>query len=62
VLLDEVSSALNAELEKVVQDALDGVIVDQTIITVAHRLSTIMGANLIAVMKESLQRKEIMKD
>jgi ABC-type multidrug transport system fused ATPase/permease subunit len=62
VLLDEVSSALNAELEKVVQDALDGVIVDQTIITVAHRLSTIMGANLIAVMNESLQRKEIMKD
>jgi ATP-binding cassette subfamily B (MDR/TAP) protein 1 len=62
VLLDEVSIALNAELEKVVQDALDGVIVDQTIITVAHRLSTIMGANLIAVMKESLQRKEIMKD
>jgi ABC-type multidrug transport system fused ATPase/permease subunit len=62
VLLDEVSSALNAELEKVVQDALDGVIVDQTIITVALRLSTIMGANLIAVMKESLQRKEIMKD
>ncbi|KAK9288452.1 hypothetical protein L1049_016909 [Liquidambar formosana] len=51
LLLDEATSALDAESERVVQDALDQVMVDRTTVVVAHRLSTIKGADLIAVVK-----------
>ncbi|KAL5149238.1 ABC transporter B family member 11 [Glycine soja] len=54
LLLDEATSALDAESEKVVQDALDCVMVDRTTIVVAHRLSTIKGAGLIAVVKNGV--------
>lgn len=51
LLLDEATSALDAESERVVQDALDRVMVDRTTVVVAHRLSTIKGADLIGVVK-----------
>ena len=54
LLLDEATSALDAESERVVQDALDRVMVDRTTIIVAHRLSTIRGANVIAVVKNGV--------
>uniref|UniRef100_A0A0E0C6J9 MDR-like ABC transporter n=1 Tax=Oryza meridionalis TaxID=40149 RepID=A0A0E0C6J9_9ORYZ len=52
LLLDEATSALDAESERVVQDALDRVMVSRTTIVVAHCLSTIKGADMIAVLKE----------
>ncbi|KAK1295148.1 ABC transporter B family member 11 [Acorus calamus] len=54
LLLDEATSALDAESERVVQDALDRVMVNRTTIVVAHRLSTIIGADLIAVVKNGV--------
>ncbi|KVH89702.1 AAA+ ATPase domain-containing protein [Cynara cardunculus var. scolymus] len=54
LLLDEATSALDAESEKVVQDALDRVILQQTTVVVAHRLSTIRGADVIVVVKNGM--------
>ena len=54
LLLDEATSALDAESERVVQDALDRVMVNRTTVVVAHRLSTIMNADVIAVVKNGV--------
>lgn len=54
VLLDEATSALDAESERVVQEALQRVMAGKTTLVVAHRLSTIMGADLIAVLKNGV--------
>nr|CAB3460818.1 unnamed protein product [Digitaria exilis] len=48
-LLDEATKS-----EQVVQDTLNQVMVGMTTITVAHRLSTIQGADMIAVLKDGM--------
>lgn len=52
LLLDEASSALDLESEKHVQDALRKISKRATTVVVAHRLSTIREASVIAVVKE----------
>ncbi|KAG9447575.1 hypothetical protein H6P81_013703 [Aristolochia fimbriata] len=54
LLLDEATSALDAESERVVQEALDKVMVNRTTVVVAHRLTTIQGADVIAVVKNGV--------
>ncbi|WOL11783.1 hypothetical protein Cni_G20547 [Canna indica] len=54
LLLDEATSALDAESERVVQDALDRIMVNRTTVVIAHRLSTIKGADVIAVVKNGV--------
>lgn len=54
LLLDEATSALDAESERIVQDALDRVMKNRTTVVVAHRLSTIKNADVIAVVKNGV--------
>ena len=52
LILDEATSALDAESERVVQDALDKLMVGRTTFVIAHRLSTIQRADKILVMEK----------
>ena len=52
LLLDEATSALDTESEKFIQKSLDELMKGRTTFVVAHRLSTIEGADRIVVMKD----------
>jgi ABC-type multidrug transport system ATPase subunit len=51
LLLDEATSALDSENEKLVQEALDRLMVGRTSVVVAHRLSTIVDSDQIVVVQ-----------
>ncbi|WP_424936553.1 ABC transporter ATP-binding protein [Arenibacterium sp. S380] len=51
LLLDEATSALDTVSERVVQEALDEAARGRTTLTIAHRLSTVMGADVIHVVE-----------
>lgn len=52
LILDEASSALDADSEKQVQEALNHLMQGRTTLIIAHRLSTIINADIIVVMQK----------
>ncbi|MCD6083371.1 ABC transporter ATP-binding protein [Candidatus Aerophobetes bacterium] len=52
LILDEATSAVDAESEILIQEALEKLMKDRTTIIIAHRLSTILGADRIVVLNE----------
>ena len=51
ILLDEATSSLDAESEKIVQNAINNLTKNKTTLVIAHRLSTIHNADKIFVLK-----------
>jgi subfamily B ATP-binding cassette protein MsbA len=51
LILDEATSALDTESERIIQAALEKLMLDRTTLVIAHRLSTVEKANRILVLE-----------
>jgi ATP-binding cassette, subfamily B, bacterial len=67
LLLDEATAALDANSEHEVKVALDRLMVGRTVMVIAHRLSTVIGADQVCVIDQGRvaqagSHKELMQD
>ena len=52
VLLDEATASLDVESENAVQQALSRLLAGKTVLVIAHRMRTVLGANKVVVLKD----------
>ena len=57
LLLDEPTSAIDVGTEKLIQEAIDRISINKTVIVIAHRLNTVAGADRIYVLENGLIRE-----
>ena len=54
VLLDEATASLDPENELYIQEAIDGLVKEKTVVVIAHRLNTVVHADKIVVLEDGL--------
>jgi ATP-binding cassette subfamily B protein len=52
ILLDEATASLDPENELSIQEAIDGLVKNKTVVVIAHRLNTVVHADTIVVLDE----------
>jgi len=52
LILDEATSSLDAESERIIQTNLSTILTSRTTVVIAHRLSTVRNADLILVLRQ----------
>lgn len=57
-VLDEATSSIDTEMEKIIQDAINNILKGRTNFIIAHRLSTIKAADRILVIKDGIISEE----
>jgi len=58
ILMDEATASLDVDNESLIQSAISDLIVDKTVIIIAHRMRTVDGADKIIVLKDGLVAEE----
>ena len=58
VLLDEATASLDVESESLVQEALSRLLVGKTVLVIAHRMRTVLGADHVVVLAEGRVAEE----
>lgn len=58
VLLDEATASLDVESESLVQEALSRLLVGKTVLVIAHRMRTVLGADHIVVLADGRVAEE----
>lgn len=58
LIMDEATANIDTETEEIIQNALNKVKQNRTVIVIAHRLSTIKNANKIIVLESGLKKEE----
>lgn len=57
LILDEATSSVDTETEKLIQEALDRLVADRTTIAIAHRLSTLRKADKLVILEDGELRE-----
>jgi ABC-type multidrug transport system fused ATPase/permease subunit len=58
LILDEATSSLDTQSERLIQEAVEKISGETTVVVIAHRLSTIVNADYIYLLKEGRVAEE----